>query len=97
MCMNHADELQPLVNQWKGLEVITRTQLSEAERAIEKARLGSRGERCTYKVASHSSNGRESVQVLSHVVIAHESLGNKCESLDSAKIWGVNLVRLVLA
>ena len=36
-CLDHADELQALVDQWRSLEVFTTTQLSETDRAILKA------------------------------------------------------------
>ncbi|CAK9102307.1 Uncharacterized protein SCF082_LOCUS47818 [Durusdinium trenchii] len=36
-CLNHADELQCLVSKWEGVDILTRTQLSEAEVALKKA------------------------------------------------------------
>ncbi|CAK8989493.1 unnamed protein product [Durusdinium trenchii] len=37
-CLNHADELQCLVSKWEGVDILTRTQLSEAEVALKKAK-----------------------------------------------------------
>lgn len=41
MCLNHADELQALVEGWGEREILKRTQVSEARELIEEARRGS--------------------------------------------------------
>ena len=39
LCLKHADELQELVHTWGDREILTRTQLEEAQLAIPKAGL----------------------------------------------------------
>eukprot|EP00438_Fugacium_kawagutii_P007254 Skav211574 [mRNA] locus=scaffold2228:360551:362633:- [translate_table: standard] len=39
-CLDHADELQILVDQWRSLDILSTIELAEADRAISKAAAG---------------------------------------------------------